>query len=82
MIFRCFVTVLMLFSLNVGCQNGSGERTGSQVALPSDKPQLKKIRLQNESQADSLINLGLDVIVVEENYVVARLDEEGETNTL
>ena len=41
-------------------------------------PQLKKIIIHGKEQADTLIEAGLDVIVVENNYVVVRLDEANE----
>lgn len=63
---------------SIGCQNNSGEQQGSEKAVKYAGPQLKKIAIQAKAQADSLIEAGVDVIVVEEDYVVARLDEANE----
>lgn len=40
-------------------------------------PHLRKINLTDNVDADSLSRLGLEVIVVEDNYVIARVGGEG-----
>ena len=73
-----YLSVFLLFAFSLGCQNNSGEQSGSEMAVQSDGPQLKKITIQSKQQADSLLAAGIDVIVVEDDYVVARLDEANE----
>ncbi len=74
-----YLLVLLVFAFGVGCQNGSGTKSKSETGtMQSEGPQLKKISIQSTEQAAALINAGLDVIVVENDYVVARLDEANE----
>jgi len=70
--------VIIFFS----CQNQS-QQTSQQVNLDVFKvgPQLVKIPIENTAMADSLIKRGMDVIVVEENYVIARIDAQ-QANTV
>ncbi|MFQ5651125.1 MAG: hypothetical protein ACE5IY_14385 [bacterium] len=66
-----FCTVL------VSCQ-GSGEKSVSREPQERDPnvPQMQKIAISSRTEADSLITAGVDVIVVERDYVVARLRQE------
>ena len=74
-----YFVVFLFFAFGVGCQNGSGSKSESEsAAMQSEIPQLKKISIQSNEQAASLINAGFDVIVVEEDYVVVRLDATNE----
>lgn len=59
----------------MACQNSSGElsETAGSQKQETEGPQLQKVAIENTAQADSLINMGLDVIVVEETYVVVRV---------
>jgi len=44
------------------------------------KPQMMRIALQRPEQADSLIQAGVDVIVVEHDYVIARIPNDMRSN--
>ncbi len=72
-----FWFVLIFLCIIAACQNNSGEQTGSsELQEMISSTQLMKIPIQEKAQADSLINSGIDVIVVEDTYVVARLIQE------
>lgn len=74
-----YLVIFLFFAFGIGCQNGSGSKSESETGvMQSEGPQLKKISIQSNEQAASLINAGLDVIVVENDYVVARLDQANE----
>lgn len=61
-----FFVLIMLWS----CQ-GAGEKQTSQA---EKLPHLEKIPITSKAQADSLIQAGVDVIVVEDHYVIARIN--------
>ncbi len=67
---------LLFFTLLVGCRGGGGEQSATTPQLESTMPQIKKIAITNKAEADSLINLGVEVIVVEDTYVAARVDSQ------
>lgn len=72
----CFLYLLiMLFA--IACQSRTGEQTksGESQEAQTAMPQIKKIPINNRSEADSLIKLGIDVIVVEDTYVAARINQ-------
>ncbi|MFQ5675964.1 MAG: hypothetical protein ACE5G1_08720 [bacterium] len=73
-----YLLIPLFFLLSFGCQQKPGEQQTPQAALRADMPQLKKIAIASKADVDRLIEQGLDVIVVEENYVVVRLDESGD----
>jgi len=77
-----YLIVVLLFALSLGCQNNSGEQSGSEMAVQYHGPQLKKISIQTKEQADNLIEAGFDVIVVEDDYVVVRLEAANEEQVL
>jgi hypothetical protein len=73
------ISFLFLFIMwfTIACQSSTGEqgKSGSSQQLQSDVPQMRKIPISAKAEADSLIQLGIDVIVVEDAYVVARLNQ-------
>jgi arginyl-tRNA synthetase len=66
----CLLYLLFFF----GCQSQTEQtvQTVSQAYFNSG-PQLVKISTTNTASADSLIKQGLDVIVIEEDYVIAKM---------
>jgi hypothetical protein len=67
---------LLFFILLVGCRGGGGEQSAPTPREESTMPQIKKIAIRNKAEADSLINLGVEVIVVEDTYVAVRVDSQ------
>lgn len=68
--------LIMLFAM--ACQSRTGEQQTESAMLQetkSDLPQIKKIPIANKAEADSLIKLGIDIIVVEDSYVAARMSQ-------
>ncbi|MFQ5769737.1 MAG: hypothetical protein ACE5HX_04320 [bacterium] len=71
-----FLLVLLLApAFLAGCQENSKKQIGEKPsqAMKYDKPQIRKIPIQNKAQVDSLLRLGIDIIVVEDSYVAARI---------
>lgn len=78
MITMSYILILLISFFTLGCYERSDEQSkGSlQQEIKSHQPQIKKIPVENKAQADSLIKLGLDVLVVEETYVAVRIKPE------
>ena len=66
---KSIVLVLALASL-FGCQEAPKEEAEPTAAA---QPQIRKIPISDRTLADSLRRAGLDVLVVEDDYVVVRL---------
>jgi len=68
------IFLLLLFVIGFGCKSDS-EQTAQITSLDFFKsgPQLVKIPITDAAVADSLIKLNIDVVVIEEDYVIARL---------
>lgn len=68
---------LLIIGLIIACQSSTGEQAESRISqeIKSTMTQIKKIPINNKAEADSLIKLGIDVIVVEDNYVAARIQQ-------
>ena len=67
----CFPMILVFL---IGCQGGSGKQgtTASQPSTASG-PQIVKIPITRAAQVDSLRNSGIDILVVEDNYIAVRV---------
>lgn len=62
----------------LGCQKPHRPTTQTMVmASFAAGPQLVRIPITAPTQADSLMQLGFDVIVIEKDYLIARLDSAG-----
>jgi len=72
-IYILFTIILLGF----GCQNHS-EQAARTVSMEffNSGPQLVKIPLKDSAITDSLIHLGMDVIVIEKDYIIARLENQ------
>ena len=70
----CFILLSVWLGLGLGCQSNT-QQIPQTVSLQyfQSGPQLVKIPVKDASVADSLIALGMDVVVVENDYVIARL---------
>jgi hypothetical protein len=68
------ILVSLIGTIWLGCQ-GATEQAAQAVSQDyfASGPKLVKIPVQDATVADSLINLGMDVIVVESDYVIARI---------
>lgn len=64
---------LSVVLLMTACQGGTSE----QQTL-SEGPQLRKITISSPADVDSLISRGVEVIVIEDDFVVARTDSQQE----
>ncbi len=66
--------ILIILTVGLGCQR-SPEQESEAVSLQSFEsgPRLVKISVRDVAVADSLIKAGVDIIVVEPDYVIARL---------
>ena len=66
--------ILVILTVWLGCQRGP-EQESETVSLQSFEsgPRLVKIPVRDAAVADSLIKAGVDIIVVEPDYVIARL---------
>jgi hypothetical protein len=73
------LAISMLCVFLIGCQGGGEQQSPatSQTATPSG-PQIVKILIASPAQVDSLRSRGIDIIVVEENYVAARVAPQEE----
>ena len=69
--------ILLICLVMFGCQNSS-KQAGQTVTVEyfASGPQLVKIPIKDSAVADSLLNRGMDVIVIEKDYVIARLGSE------
>ena len=74
---KIYLLIPLIFLTALGCQDQSEQapQTVSQEFFNSGL-QLVKIPIKDPAVADSLINSGMDVVVVEENYVIARLSSQ------
>lgn len=74
---RINIFIPLVFVLGFGCQNHA-EKAVQTVSLKSFEsgPQLVKIPVKDSTVADSLINIGMDVVVVEKDYIIARLGNQ------
>lgn len=70
------VMLVAAIFLGVGCR-GAGEQNEPQQVqqLDPNVPHLHKIPISSPEVADSLIAAGVEVVVVEDAYVVARLEQ-------
>lgn len=72
--------ILLSIFLIFGCQNReTKEQQTLMENLKSGKAQLVKIDVSDSAQADSLREKGLEVVVVEPGYVIAKLTLGGST---
>ena len=77
---KIHLPILLIFLIVLGCQNQPQPATQAvSLEIFNTGPQLVKIPIKNTAAADSLIHRGMDVIVVEENYVIAKLDRQQAT---
>ena len=67
------IPIFLVFLLGCQSQTEQTVQTVSQEYFNSG-PQLVKISILNAAVADSLIRQGLDVIVIEDDYIIARID--------
>jgi len=75
-----FLYLLLLIGLSA-CGQESPESGKREMARETQwqQAQLRKIPIQSQGEVDSLLNLGLDVIVEEEDYVVVHM-QPSDTN--
>ncbi len=66
------LTFTLAFCMLTACQRPEQKHSATQARDPN-LPQMKKIEIERPEQADSLIQAGVDVIVVEGTYVIARV---------
>ncbi|MFQ5638968.1 MAG: hypothetical protein ACE5IR_13370 [bacterium] len=76
MIQKTVLIGMLSMCLLSACKQSPQTEAGAEQNRLQSGPQIKKIAIQNRAQADSLINRGLDVIVIEDDYVAVRLDED------
>ncbi|MFQ5709706.1 MAG: hypothetical protein ACE5HO_19810 [bacterium] len=67
--------IVLSTCLVAGCKSNEQGKAKSSVPqqVGTNMPQLKKIPIQDKAQADSLLQQGFELIVVEDDYVIARL---------
>lgn len=80
--FMLFFYLVFLLGLSA-CSQESRESGESEVSQETrwQQPQLRKIVIQNQSEVDSLRNLGLDVLVEEKDFVVVQM-QPADTNAV
>jgi hypothetical protein len=73
-----FLLFLLIIAGITGCQENSKKQIGEKPSqeMKYDKPQIRKIPIRSRTQVDSLIQLGLELIVIEDTYVAARIVPE------
>jgi arginyl-tRNA synthetase len=71
---KIYLLIPLIFLAGFGCQDQS-EQTAQTVSKEffNSGPQLVKIPIKDSAVSDSLISYGMDVVVVEEDYIIARL---------
>ena len=69
---KCFISIPLVLLL-AACEQQPGEQ-----AAQASGPQLRKITISNPADVDSLISRGVEVIVIEDDFVVARTDSQQE----
>lgn len=75
MIQKDCLLLFVLICFCPACQKSPEPEIGTAQESGLPMPQIKKIPIKQRAEADSLIKLGIDVIVIEDNYVAARLTQ-------
>jgi len=76
--FKTLLFILLTFLMLINCKQKSVQKVDAEYFAGG--PKLVKIPVAENTNIDSLINSGMEIIVIEKDYFIARLDQDDAAN--